>query len=283
MSRLWSFLRFSALALVVFMHGQGLAYDPRKPLVTGQEIPKDLQGVGVEEHRGDQITLGLPFVDENGNKVTLGKYFDGTKPVLMAMVYYTCPNICNYHLNALKDTMKQLKWTAGDQFQVVAVSMNEREGPKEAAAKKAVYVESYGRPGSIDGWHFLTGTKENIKKLADQLGFEFHWVEDQQQFAHTSVAYVLTPGGKISRYLYGLAVASGTLKVSLLEASNGKIGNVVEQVILYCLHFDPGKNRYTLYAWNVMRLGGVLILMIMALILVPIWWAERKRSSRPEA
>jgi len=266
--------------LLLSMSGwaQDVPYDPAKPNVTGHELPKEFENVGVDEHLGGQLDLSLPFVSDEGEQVTLGKYFNGSKPVLMAMVYYTCPSLCNHHLNALNDTMKKLKWTAGQEFEVVAVSMNHREGPDVAAAKKVNYVKNYGRPESINGWHFLTGTEENINKLADQLGFKFKWIEDQQQYAHAAVAYVVTPGGKLSRYLYGLAVDDETLRLSLIEASNGKIGTVVDHLILYCLQFDPGKNKFTLYAWNVMRLGGGLVLVVMALILVPIWMREKKKS-----
>lgn len=272
-----SFL-FAIVALLI-SSGESRAYDPSKPLVTGHELPKDLEGVGVEEHLGQQLDLSLPFVSDTGESVTLGKYFQGTKPVLMAMVYYTCPSLCNHHLNALNDTMKKLKWTAGNEFEIVAVSMNHREGPDVAAAKKKSYIEEYGRPESVNGWHFLTGNEENVKKLADQLGFKFRWIPDQEQYAHAAVAYVVTPGGQISRYLYGLAVDDETLRLSLLEASNGKIGTVIDQILLFCLQFDPAKNKYTLYAWNVMRLGGGITVLVLALLLVPIWLREKKARS----
>jgi len=269
------------LSLSVFaLNSETWAYDPKNPTVTGHETPADLKDIGVEEHLGSQLDLSLPFVSDHGEAVTLGKYFTGSKPVLMAMVYYTCPSLCNHHLNALNDTMKQLKWTVGNEFEIVAVSMNHREGPEVAGPKKDSYVKAYGRPESVDGWHFLTGSEESIQKLADQLGFKFKWIEDQEQYAHAAVAYVVTPGGKISRYLYGLGVDVGTLRLSLIEASNGKIGSVVDQLLMYCLQFDPGKNKYTLYAWNVMRLGGGLMLLVLALILVPIWMRQNGSHSK---
>lgn len=270
------------MALLLATPGELLAYDPSQPLVTGHELPADLEGVGVDEHLGEELDLSLPFVSDTGEEVTLGQYFQSHKPVLMAMVYYTCPSLCNHHLNALNDTMKKLEWTAGDQFEIVAVSMNHREGPDVAAAKKKTYIEAYGRPESADGWHFLTGTEENVKKLADQLGFKFRWIPDQEQYAHAAVAYVVTPGGKLSRYLYGLSVDDETLKLSLLEASDGKIGSVIDQILLFCLQFDPAKNKYTLYAWNVMRLGGGMTVLVLALLLVPIWLREKKKT-RPTA
>ena len=276
-------VRFGLMSLLFFATmlnvSAARAYDPKNPLVTGHELPKDLEGVGVNENLGGQIDLTLPFVSDTGENVTLGKYFGGSKPVLMAMVYYTCASLCNHHLNSLNETMKQLKWTVGNEYEIVAVSMNHREGPDVASAKKQSYVNEYGRPDSINGWHFLTGTEENIKKLSDQLGFQFRWIEDQEQYAHAAVAYVVTPGGKISRYLYGLGVDLSTLKLSLLEASGGKIGTVMDQLLMFCLQFDPSKNKYTLYAWNIMRLGGGMILLVLALLLVPMWLREKRSQS----
>jgi protein SCO1 len=252
-------------------------YDPSHPLVTGQELPKEYQGVGVTEHLGEPIDLNLDFVDDHGQPVKLGRYFETGKPVLMAMVYYTCPNLCNYHLNGLMEAMKQLKWTAGQEFQLVAVSMNHREQPDVASKKKANYVKAYGRAGTEDGWHFLTGNEQNVKKLADQLGFRFKWVADQQQYAHTSVTYVVTPGGVLSRYLYGIAPEAQTLKLSLIEASNGKIGTVLDQVLMFCFHFDPGKNKYTIYAWNVMRISGGLMVLLLCALLIPVYLKEKRK------
>lgn len=265
------------ILILVFLSSLVWAYDPSHPLVTGQELPKELKGVGMTEHLGDSIDLGLDFTSDAGEKVKLGRYFETGKPVLMAMVYYTCPNLCNYHLNGLLDAMKQLKWAAGQDFQLVMVSMNHREGPDVAAKKKANYVKAYGRPELADGWHFLTGSEENVKKLANQLGFQFKWLEDQKQYSHASISYVITPAGKISRYIYGIAPEVQTLKMSLLEASSGKIGTVMDQILLFCFHFDPGKNKYTLYAWNIMRIGGALMVVLLAMFLIPLWRKENQR------
>lgn len=275
--------RLSALALISFlllaMPVVGWSYDPKNIEVTGHNLPTQLEDVKIEENLGKVLDLSLPFVSDEGEAVTLGKYFDGHKPVLMAMVYYTCPNLCNHHLNSLVETMKGLKWVAGDQYKVVAVSMNHHEGPDVAAPKKASYIKAYGHPEAAKGWHFLTGTEENVKKLADQLGFKFKWIPEQEQYAHAAVAYVVTPGGTISRYLFGLGVDVNTLRLSLIEASNGKVGTVMDQLLMFCFQFDPTKNKYTLYAWNVMRLGGGMVLLVLALLLVPVWMREKKKSA----
>lgn len=274
----WLVLLMLSLSPLSWAVDMNQPYDPSHPLVTGNEIPKQIKGLTLKPQLGGQIDLGLEFTSDTGEKVKLGQYFQAGHPVLMAMVYYSCPNLCNYHLNGLMEAMKQLKWTAGQDFQVVAVSMNHREGPELASKKKTNYVKAYGRPQSLNGWHFLTGTEENIKKLADQLGFEFRWLPDQQQYAHASVTYVLTPGGEISRYINGIAPEAQTLKLSMLEASNGKIGTVVDQIISFCFHFDPGKNKYTIYAWNLMRIGGALMVLLVALCVVPVWIREKRRK-----
>ena len=269
MRKLWL-----ALWLAFCVTPQSWAYDT-KPVVTGHELPAELKNVGVIEHLGSNLDLGLQFTDESGAVVPLGKYFGGHKPVLMAMVYYTCPSLCNFHLNGLTDTMKNLKLTAGKDFEVVAVSMNHTETPDVAGKKKHNYLELYGRPEGNNGWHFLVGSEENVRKLANQLGFKFNWLEDQKQYAHAAVAYVITPEGKISRYLHGIQVDPNTLRMSLLEASNGKIGGFLEQAIMFCFQFDPKKNKYTLYAWNIMRVGAFMMLLVLAIILIPAWKRER--------
>lgn len=264
------------LAVVIFnlsAHG----YNPKEVNVTGHELPKELVNVGVDEHLGAGINLALSFKNEEGADVQLGHYFHKSRPVLMAMVYYNCPSLCNYHLNGLTENLKQMKWTAGEQYDIVAVSMDHTETPALAQAKKHNYLKEYGRPQSAKGWHFLTGSKENVKALADQLGFKFNWLEDKKQFSHAAVTYVLTPEGKISRYLHGIQPEISTLKMSLLEASNGRIGSAVEQILMFCFKFDPTKNKYTLYAWNLMQLGAVFTVLVLAVFLLPVWWREQRR------
>jgi protein SCO1 len=259
-----------ALMLVAGLTPSLYAYDT-KVLVTGHELPNELQGVGVVEHLGATLDLDMQFTDESGQQVPLRSFFHSPKPVLMAMVYYTCPALCNYHLNGLTEAMKQLKWTSGQDFEVVAVSMNHRETPEVAAKKKENYLKAYGRVQGNEGWHFLVGSEANVKALAAELGFKFFWMEDKKQYAHASVAYVVTPDGKISRYLHGIQIDPNTLKLSLLEASNGKIGNVLEQAVMYCFQFDPVKNKYTLYAWNVMRIGAFLMVILLGILIIPVW------------
>ena len=266
---------FASLMLVASV---AWAYDPEKVVVTGHELPPELQDVGVTEKLGGQLDLSLAFTDEHGETGPLQRFFSKGKPVLMAMVYYSCPSLCNYHLNGLTDAMKSLKWDAGNEFELVAISMNSTEKPDLAAAKKHNYLKAYGRVDSEKGWHFLVGSQENVQKIADQLGFRFKWLEDKQQFAHASVTYVITPEGKISRYLQGIQPDPGTLKLSLLEASGGRIGTVIEQAMLFCFQFNPATNKYTLYAWNLMRIGAILMVLLLAVLLLPMWRREHMQN-----
>ena len=269
--------RFLPLVFTLALGPNLWAYDPKEVVVTGHDLPQDLVDVGVDEHLGAPLDLNLEFTDDHGETLPLGRLINGRRPVLMAMVYYNCPSLCNYHLNGLTDAMRSLTWKAGDEFDVVAVSMDSSETADLAAKKKANYVKSYGHADTADGWHFLVGTKPNVDALAKQLGFKFKWLEDKQQFAHASVTYVITPGGRISRYLHGIQPEPQTLKLSLLEASHGSIGSMMEQVLMFCFQFNPTKNKYTIYSWNIMRIGAILMLLILAVVLIPLWRREQSK------
>lgn len=271
--------RLGLLFAVIFFVNPLWAYNPDEVVVTGHELPAEFKDVGVEEHLGQSLDLNLQFTDDEGNKGPLGRYFNHGKPVLMAMVYYSCPSLCNFHLNGLNETLKQLKWSAGEKFDLVAVSMDSRETSELASKKKANYVKAYGRVGADQGWHFLVGDQENISKLASQLGFKYKWIEEKSQFSHVSVAYVLTPDGKISRYLHGIQPDPTTMRMSLLEASNGTIGTVIDQVLMFCFQFDPKKSKYTLYAWNLMRIGAILMVLLLTILMLPVWWRETRAKS----
>lgn len=257
------------------------AYEPPKPQGNGtsEQTPPELQDVGITEHLNQQITLSNSFTDDKGQPVTLAKYYDGHKPVLMTMVYYDCPNLCNYHLNGLLDVFKKMDLKAGRDFNFVAVSMSHTETPELAAKKKAAYLKALGQTGAEDGWHFLVGNEQNVKLLADELGFKFKWNEAIKQYAHAAVGYVTTPKGIISRYLYGIEFPPQTLRLSLVEASEGKIGTIVDKMSLFCFQFDPSKNKYTLYAFNIMQMGGALTALLLAVFLIPYWIRERRKSA----
>lgn len=238
------------------------------------EAPHPLKGLQIEERLGQSLPLDLPFADERGQSQTLAAYFKGT-PVLMSLVYYNCPSLCNFHLNGLFEGLDKLsaRWSAP--YQLVIASIDSREKPPLAKEKKSNYLQKFKnlKGGNI---HFLTGSKDSIKKLADRLGFAFRWDEETEQFAHSPVAYALSPKGMISRYLYGLEFQPKTLKLSLLEAGAGKIGNIIDRILLFCYRFNPKENKYTLYALNMMKAGGLLIILALISLLAPAWIKEIK-------
>ncbi len=271
-------LRGALLITAILLLSPAWAYDPKEVVISGHELPKEFQDVGVEEHLGQALDLNLEFTDDKGVTGPLGRFFNKGKPVLMAMVYYTCPSLCNFHLNGLTETLKQLKWNAGSEFELVAVSMNSKETAELASQKKANYLKAYDRPEADLGWHFLVGSEGNVQRLADQLGFKFKWIEEKAQYSHAAVSYVITPDGKISRYLHGIQPDVTTLRLSMLEASNGTIGTMIDQVLMFCFQFDPKKNKYSLYAWNLMRIGAILMVLVLAVLMLPVWWREHLQN-----
>lgn len=221
-----------------------------------ESVPVELQEVGIQENLGDGISLDLTFIDEAGSKVPLQSFFNGERPVILNLVYYECPNLCNFLLNGFVEGLSHLEWTAGEEFEIVTISIDPREGPPLAAAKKESYLKLYNRPEAKSGWHFLTGSESNIGQLADEIGFRYRYDEDQKQYAHAAAIFVLTPQGEISRYLYGIDYPPRDLKLALLEASEGKIGNPIEKFLLFCYHYDPKGQKYALFATNLMKVAG---------------------------
>lgn len=275
------FVRVNSIILlgVGLSLSQGVAaYDPVN-VEPKNETPKELQDIGINEQLGTMVDLTLPFVSDSGEPVLLNQFFTGTKPVLLTVVYYNCANLCNFHLNGVTEALKSVKWTPGKEFELVAISMDAKEGPALAAAKKVNYLKAYGRTGAENGWHFLTGNEASIKKLTDQIGFKFRWDEATKQFAHSSAAVLLTPKGVISRYIHGISPDPQNMKLALIEASDGHVASMAEKLLMYCFKFDPKKSKYTLAAWNIMRIGMTSMAVILAVILIPAWFRERKRAA----
>ena len=250
------------------------SYNPdHKPLAS--EIPEPLKGLKIEEHLGEHLNLNLSFTNEHGQTVPLSRFFKADQPVLMTIVYYNCPKICGLLLTQMAKALKTLESSFKKQFQFVVLSMDHTETFRLAAEKKSNYVKQYSLTG--DNTHFLTGTKENIAALSKQLGFQFRWVESQKIFAHHPVAYVLSPKAKITRYLYGLDFESQSLKLSLVEASLGRIGTIVDRILLFCYQFDPNSGKYSWYAYNIMRAGGALTFFLILFLLLPVWIKENRK------
>lgn len=268
-------LKSLIIMLFITILGNGFAYDINRTFKTS-EAPSELKGINIKENLGDFIPFNLSFKDENNQDVRLGKYFQEGKPVLFAIVYYLCPNLCQLQLNGLLSRISQLK--EKDQFEFVVLSMDHKEKPSLAKRKKEAYIKHYKNPRGEKNWHFLTGTKENIKKISRHVGFNFKWSEEQKQYAHVPVSYILTPKGQISKYLYGVELPEKTLKYSLIEASEGSIGGIMDRILLFCYQFNPRKSKYTIYAYNVMKIAGASMVLILAILLIPTWIRSRKST-----
>ena len=238
-------------------------------------LPPQLEGIGIEERLGRQIDLDLQFTDERGYQVPLRSFFKKDKPVILNLVYYSCPMLCNLVLNGQTQVLHDIPWTPGQEFEIVTVSIDPSESFDLAVRKKQMYLESYGKPAP--GWHFLTDYKGNVKKLAAQVGFQYRWDERTQQFAHAAAIMFLTPEGKVSRYLYGIRFKTRDVRLALTEASESKLGITVDKVLLFCFHYDPAARSYVLFARNVMRGGGILTIFILGAILFGLWRGERNR------
>jgi protein SCO1 len=252
-------LTFAGMALLLAVLTATWTTEPRAQTEGGPGI---LGKVGIDQKLGEQIPLDLQFLDEAGNSVSLRDYFK-EKPVVLSLVYYDCPMLCTQVLNGLLGSMKALTFSAGEEFEVVTVSFDSRETPELALGKKRVYVDQYERAGAEDGWHFLTGSEASVAALTKSVGFRYAWDEDTQQFAHASGIMVLTPDGTLAKYFYGIEFAPRDLKLGLVEASDGKIGSPVDQILLYCFHYDPVKGKYGVAIMNIVRILGTATILIM--------------------
>lgn len=219
--------------------------------------------IGIDQKLNEQVPLDLEFVDEEGRKVALGEYF-GEKPVALALVYYECPMLCTQVLNGLLGSFRALSFGIGEEFEVVTVSIDPGESPELAAAKKKEYVGRYGRHGGSDGWHFLTGSQDQITKLAESVGFRYVYDAETDLYIHGSGIMVLTPTGKLARYVYGIEYSVKDLRLSLVEAADNKIGSAVDQLLLTCYQYDPTTGKYGLVIMNSLRLGGFATVAALA-------------------
>jgi len=236
---------------------------------------KEFEGVGITRMHGESIPGGVTFRNEDGEEVALKSYLDGDTPVVLNFVYHDCPMLCGLMLNGITQTMKQVDWTPGNEYRVLTISFNHRETPERARSQKDRYVERLGKPGAEDGWHYLTGSKASIAALTDAVGFNFRWVEDQKEYAHPTVLIFLNGEGTVTRYIYGMEVPKNDFRKALVEASNGTVGNPVDQIAMYCFQFDPDKNTYTANAFNIMKLGSGLTVLVLAVALFIFWRRER--------
>ena len=253
-------------------------YDPAQQTANG--IPDPLKKVGIEQKLGEQLPLETKFKDENGNIVALGEYFKSGRPVIVTLVYYDCPMLCNQVLNGLTGSLKGISLDAGKDFDVVAISFDAREfdKPEIARNKKASYMERYGRPGTEQGFHFLTGEQASIDAVTNAIGFTYEWDEASEQFAHASAIMIATPQGVLSKYFYGIDYAPRDVRFGLVESAENKVGGVTDQLLLYCFHYDPSTGKYGLAVLRIMRGAAVATLLGMAAMGF-VFWRRNKRKS----
>lgn len=266
--------------------GQPGAPGPSSPLygarpqsgAVSSGLPKALREVGIDQKLNEQLPLDLVFRNEEGEPVKLGDVF-GRKPVVLSLVYYECPMLCTQVLNGMVSAFKVLSFKAGDEFDVVTVSFDPRETSALATAKKKTYVgylPEAKRSQAARGWHFLTGDGESIKRLTEAVGFRYHFDEATNQFAHASAIMIATPEGKLAHYFYGIEYSPKDLRLGLVEASQNKIGSPVDQLLLYCYHYDPATGKYGAVVMNMVRLGGIATLFAM----VALFLVMRRRTAK---
>ena len=265
---------FAVLVTVIFVGAGG------SHAQLAEQVPEVLEEVGVTEHINAKLPLDLEFRDEEGNWVELGSFFDGERPVILTLNYYRCPMLCGLMLNGVVDGLAAMEWSPGIDFEIVTVSINPLETPELATAKKQNYLKRLERPSAGAGWHFLTGREREIKRLAETVGFSYTYDPTTQEYAHAASIFICTPDGRVARYLYGIEYPAKRLKLALLEASEGKIGTTLDQLILYCYHYDPTNRRYSPVAMNIMRLGGGATALILGISLGALWLREWRRKTR---
>jgi len=252
------------------------------PGISSELVPDILAKVGVDQKLNSQIPLDLAFRDEAGRSIRLGDYF-GKKPVVLTLVYFECPMLCTQVLNGAVAAMKMLNFTIGDEYDVITVSFNPKETPTLALAKKTTYVAKYGRPPAETGWHFLTGEQPAITALANAVGFRYTFDPSTQQYVHASAIMVLTPQGRVSKYFYGIDYSPKDLRLGLIEASSGRIGSPVDQLLLYCYHYDPHSGKYSMAVMNVLRLAGVATVALIGGFIAVMWGRDRRKQKHPAA
>lgn len=269
------FVRRGPNALLVLLAASSLSAQPTS-------TPTVLEGAGLDQRIGETVPLELPFVDHTGAAVELGDFF-GERPVVLAPVYYDCPMLCGMVLDGLASSLDVLAFGAGDEFEVVAVSIDPEETPRQAAARRAAQLERYGRPGAEDGFHFLTGSPEAVARLTEAIGFRYAWDDEGEQYVHAATVLVLTPGGRIAYYFPGVEYPPRDLRLALVEAADERIGSVVDRVLLYCFQYDPASGRYSLMTMNLVRLGGLVTLLAVGVFVLSSLRRERRRTAEARA
>jgi protein SCO1/2 len=252
----------------------------RNPDSKPAPLPPGLQGVTIEQNLNHQVPLDMVFRDEFGRSLPLSTYFSGHKPVILSLVYYTCPMLCSMVLTGMESSLRAISLDPGRDFEVVAVSFDPHDTPEIALAKRAGYLQRYRRPNTANGWHFLTGDESSIKALTSAVGFRYKLDPATGQYAHASAIMILTPEGKLSRYYYGVEYSPRDVRLGLVEASQNKIGSPVDQILLFCYHYDPATGKYGAIAMNMLRFAGASFVLICGTFLFFAWCRDWRRDRR---
>ena len=258
--------------------GPGGYVDPQAPGLVSTSTPPQLEGVGFKQRLDQALPLDAMFKDDSGRQVALGQLF-GSKPVILAFVYYQCPMLCTQVMNGLSSALKVMPFVAGKDYDVVLVSFDPRDTPAIAAEKKRAHLAYWSTERDGTAWHLLTGDEASIRRATSAAGFTYQWDERTGQFAHVSGVLVVTPDGRLSRYFYGVEFSPKELRLALVESGQGRIGSAIDELLLYCFHYDPESGRYGLVVMNLVRLGGVLTMLFMGGFILLM----RRRESRPPA
>jgi protein SCO1/2 len=246
------------------------------------KLPAQLKGVTIAERLGQKVPLETPFVDHNGKSVQLKDYFKGDLPVILTLNYYRCKTLCSLQLNAVVAGLQELGWKVGEKFRIVTISIDPKEGSKLARDKRASYLRVLDQGPDVP-WAFLVGKKFNIDRVAKAVGFKYRYLPKEKQYAHAAAIYMLSPKGKISRYLYGVRYPGRQLKFALVDASEGKVGSTIDRILLSCFHYDPKDGQYTPFAFGMMRVGAVITMILLGSFLLFFWRREAKRRKRQRA
>lgn len=267
-------LKYAVIFSVLLVAGQAEAQ-------LNQGKPAVLEEVGIDEKLGDKVPLDASFTDSKGKTVTIGELMEPGKPVLLNPLYYECPMLCNIIVEGVFEVVEELKWTPGADYTIISFSIDPDEDDSLAATSKERYLTDLNRPGASDGWHFLTGSEDQIQKLTEAVGFRYKKEERTGEYIHPASIMFISPEGVISRYLYGAEFSEFDLRNALYETADGNIGSSVDRAVLYCFTYDPASQSYVPVAINIMKLGGLATVIFLGIFL-GLFWNKERRSSQSQ-
>lgn len=266
---------------VVSMLAVAIVSLPSRTALASSVAKQVVAHIDVDEKLDAPLPLDAQFLDHTGKAVRLGEYFGGKKPALLILAYHSCPVLCSMVQSAAATALKEVKWSVGKDYDVVVLSIDPHDTPQRAAEKRAAIMANYARPGTDDGFHFIVGSKPEIDRVADAIGFKYQYDPEQQQYGHPAVIMFVKPSGHMARYLYGLEYNPNDVRIALFEAAAERSISTIERVVLYCYHYDPQDGKYVVIATRVMQIGGVITVLVLGTFLVLMWLVERKRSAGP--